>query len=757
MPKQTEQLKDLATLRAAWGAIKAKGAAGGIDGITIELFDKERHKQLQSLSKELACGQWRPLPYVEIEVTKSKNPDEVRKLGMTAVRDKIVQQAIKSIVEPRLERVFVGNSYGYRPRKGAVKAIRRVLAECRKSTSVWVLRLDIDDFFDSMDHTILEKRLTAVGVEAELVRLIMLCVKMGRVKESSRKWVENETGTPQGAVLSPMLSNLYLTSFDQFAVSRGVPYVRYADDFLFLCGSEAQAKDILLKTETYLNEKLHLKLNQPPIVSPVTEGFDFLGITIIGGKATITAKKRDELCTRINHFTIGEEGLDRKSKKTWEGMGNYYAHLLPQAELEILDGVMHQHLTSAVQECNGAFHSQSRLRYALGMIDFLSTSYQKRKKQLVNEIAGNYVTPSQEETQRANASKNKKIISERKKEYQRMEAQASGLLVNKPGTFIGLSQKGVTVSQKGKIISQHHADNLSQIVVTGQGVSLSSNLIAFCLNRKIPIDFFDAQGAHLGSVLSARHIQCTLWKAQSMAPVSQRNHLAMKIIEGKIKNQHALVKYFHKYHKTQYPGLTGKMDTMNERVATFKTWEKGISTNNNEFLHQLVGHESQVAVSYWDYIRELVSDDNVDFEHREHRGATDLINCMLNYGYAILYVRVWQALLAARLNPFEGLIHTPDEGKPSLVFDVVELFRSQVVDRVVISMIQKGQALEIHNGLLTDETRKLLVRGIMERLSKYEKYQKEEIKMEEIIHRQARLLAKAFEGEEEFKPYVAKW
>lgn len=164
-----------------------------------------------------------------------------------------------------------------------------------------------------------------------------------------------------------------------------------------------------------------------------------------------------------------------------------------------------------------------------------------------------------------------------------------------------------------------------------------------------------------------------------------------------------------------------------------------------------------MAIRYWDYIRQLIADDEVEFTSREHQGAKDLVNSMLNYGYAILYVRVWQALLAAKLNPFDSIIHTRQEGKPTLVYDMFEIFRSQVVDRIVISLIQKGQDLEIRNGLLSDTTRQLLVKSIMERLARYEKYQGEEMKMENIIVRQAKLLAKAFAREEKFKPYVAKW
>ena len=180
-------------------------------------------------------------------------------------------------------------------------------------------------------------------------------------------------------------------------------------------------------------------------------------------------------------------------------------------------------------------------------------------------------------------------------------------------------------------------------------------------------------------------------------------------------------------------------------------------TTQNEFITKLMGHEAQVAIRYWDYIRELIADDDVAFERREHQGATDLTNSMLNYGYSILYARVWQALLAARLNPFDSLIHVRQEGKPTLAYDLIEIFRSQVVDRMVISLIQKGRDLEVRNGLLTDNTRQLLVKSVMERLARYEKYQGEEMKMENIILRQARLLAKAFEGTDKFKPYLAKW
>ncbi len=757
MSAHLKALYQIPRLHLAWNQVKAKGTAGGIDGITIIEFEKKKRKEILKLAEELKAGAWKPQPYIEIEVAKTKNPNEIRKLGMITIRDKIVQHAIKSLIEPHYEKIFLSNSYGYRPGKGSTKAIRRVLAECCKKQYKYVLRLDIDNFFDTIDHDILQKRLITTGTEAEIVRLIMLCIQMGKVKQNTLEWVETLYGTPQGAVLSPILSNLYLHSFDQFAVDMNVPYVRYADDFLFLTETKELAEEILAKTETYLNEELKLSLNQPSEIININDGFDFLGITIKDKKASITENKRADLIKRINTLDFDMDGFPMKSNRIWEGICNYYGKLLPQSDLEYFDSVLTKRLITIIHERFDAFGSKSNLLFALSTFNFLSLQYQQKKKKFTADIIAEYVNEKQKDKQIIDSKKNRKLIQERKKEYRKLEAETSGLLVNKPGMFLGMTSRGITISQKGKVVAQYHPDNLSQIVITGQGVSLSSNLISFCLNRKIPIDFFDYQGTHLGSIINSKYMQNTLWAKQSAASEQLRNTIALGVLDGKIKNQYALVKYFNKYHKLHYPHLQPKIEMMEKVTEDFKAWKKDAKPTNGDFLQKLLGHEAQVAIHYWDYIRELFSDDQVKFEQREHQGAKDLVNSMLNYGYAILYVRIWQALLAAHLNPFDSLIHVHREGKPTLVYDMIEIFRSQVVDRIVISLVQKGQDLEVRNGLLTDKTRQLLVKSVMERLARYEKYQGQEMKMEQIILNQAKLLAKAFEGTDKFKPYVAKW
>ena len=743
-----------ATLYHAWNYVKSKGSAGGIDGVSIEEFNKGKYKQIHQIQEELKNGSWKPQPYLQISIPKSKDPKEKRILGMAAVKDKVIQQAIRLTIEPRLERIFLTNSYAYRPGKSALKAIRNIVRLCGNTDFQYALKLDVDNFFDEIDHSILQKRLVAIGIEDEIVRLIMLSVKMGKV-DSSGKWIESSKGIPQGAVLSPLLANLYLHSFDQFAVSKELPYIRYGDDSIMLCRTQDQAQEIQEKAIIYLESKLRLSLNTP-VISLISSGFDFLGVTIQGQQVLIKEEKRAELEKNILNLNICLEGLIPRSQKAWDGMRNYYAKLLPQQDLEFFDSTLFKRLAYIIANSD-LFKSKAALTNALSNICFLSKQYNDQQKQHVDELIGVFLNSRNKDRILLDEKTNRDIILERKKEYRKIETETSGLLVDKPGTFIGLTSRGITVSNKGKVIAKHHKDNLSQIIITGKGVSISSNLVEFCCTKRIPIDFFDHKGVHLGSVLSAKLIQDSLWAKQNSVDDTLRNEISLSIISGKIKNQHNLIKYFHKYHKKHYPRLQEKMENMDECVLTFAKWKKHAKATETDFMQKLVGHEAQIAIRYWDYLRELMSDDEVGFERREHQGATDLVNSMLNYGYSILYNRVWQALLAARLNPFNSLIHARQDGKPTLVYDMVEIFRSQVVDRIVISLIQKGQELEVRNGLLTETTRKLLVKSVMERLSRYERYKGEEMKMENIVVRQAKLLAKAFEGTEKFKPYVAKW
>ena len=741
------------TLYEAWKAVKGKNSAGGIDGITLSCFEDNLAKYISELADELKAGTWAPEPYFSIEIPKKKN--EVRKLGLLSVKDKIVQYAIKMLIEPLFENLFVDNSYGYRPNKGHTKAVRRTQNECMKKKNKWALRLDIDNYFDSINHHLLAARLHAFIPDEEIVRLIMLSVQMGVVNKKL-KWSDTLDGVPQGAILSPLLSNFYLHPFDTYVLTLCRSYVRYADDFCLLCESHEQAKTLLKQLSVYLQTHLGLSLN-PPMVTELRKGIEFLGILISKEGLNLSPQKETDLKERIENLNITQKGFLPESIRSWKGVKNYYGILLPQPVLLKLDDCLYDRMKRMIADSYRQIANRAVLKRIVSEIDYLSNEYQLHKKRVIQDYVDVYDLHKGADKERKAKEQNKKIIDQRKAEYRKREGEGSELLINTYGCFIGLSGRGITVKQQGKIIAQKPIGALSHITISSKGVTLSSNLIDYCLANKISIDFFNSSGVHTGSILSNKYIESTLWNKQAQCGIEKRFHLAASMIEAKLRNQFNLVKYFHKYHKHCYDALSNKHEELSLFYSQFKVFLHEMCVTDEKFLTLLVGYESQGAVKYWAYIRELLSDDDVGFVKRERKGATDLVNCMLNYGYAILYSRVWQALLGAKLNPFDSIIHVRQPGKPTFVYDVVEMFRSQVVDRVVVALIQKGKSLKVEKGLLDDDTRKLLAKSVLERLNRYEKYRGEEMTMEQIIRRQAKEIADWVDADKNYKPYIAKW
>lgn len=311
--KQNTLFEDLcldSTLLDAWKTVKQKGSTGGIDGIRIADFDENLGIYLAEIKEELKSGLWKPEPYLRISIPKKEN--ERRKLGLLCIKDKIVQQAIKQLIEPRFERAFVNNSFGYRPNKGHTRAIRFAHTCCKNKNYPIILRLDIDNYFDTIDHEILFKRLQPMIPDLEIMRLVQLCVKMGTVNQKMN-WYEIKEGIPQGAILSPLLANFYLHSFDRFILSRTKMYVRYADDFIICCESNEKAEQLLNEGTAFLEQRLKLHLNEP-LISEIKNGFEFLGIMLDNRKLSLSENKKNDLHTRLlklkwNERSFSDDGL----------------------------------------------------------------------------------------------------------------------------------------------------------------------------------------------------------------------------------------------------------------------------------------------------------------------------------------------------------------------------------------------------------------------------------------------------------------
>ncbi len=368
-------------LRSAWSIVLQKKSSGGIDKISLSDYALNLDTNITLLGKKLKEKEWKPQPYMSFKIPKKDS--SFRELGLLSVEDKIVQQAIKMLIEPILEKTFYNSSYAYRPGRGHQRAVRRTFHECHQASNTWYLRLDIDNFFENIDHNILFSRLNNVIKDDEICRLIELSVLMG-VVDKAQQWSEKTKGIPQGAVLSPLLANLYATSFDQFIKSFTNSYVRYADDFILWCNDEQTSLNYLKRVEKHLEQHLKLKLNTPKI-GLVADGFEFLGITFNNNGLSITETKMQKLNDKIQSIEIQNGQLSQKYIESLTGIERYYAGILPETYLDGFKEVFYKAISEWINK-----HKELSVRELLHifsdipLIKVIDPDYKKTLKEIYN-------------------------------------------------------------------------------------------------------------------------------------------------------------------------------------------------------------------------------------------------------------------------------------------------------------------------------------------------------------------------------------
>ena len=265
----------LPNLRKAFERVKANGGAAGVDHVTVEEFERHLEANLEKLSRLLADGSYRPQAIRRVWIPKPGGKEK-RPLGIPAVRDRVVQAALRAVLEPIFERDFAAQSYGFRPNRGCKDALRRVDALLKTGYN-WVVDADLKSYFDTIPHAALIDRVREKVTDGRVLELLRAFLTQ-KVMETAEGWTPEE-GTPQGTVISPLLSNIYLDPLDHRMERSGVEMVRYADDFVILCPSEAEARRALEQVQAWTAEAgLRLHPEKTRIVDATQPGgFDFLG------------------------------------------------------------------------------------------------------------------------------------------------------------------------------------------------------------------------------------------------------------------------------------------------------------------------------------------------------------------------------------------------------------------------------------------------------------------------------------------------
>ncbi len=252
-----------------------KGGAG-VDGYRTEQLAKEWGQQCDQLGAELKNGSYEPKPVRRAWIPKLGG-SELRPLGIPAVRDRVVQTALRAVMEPIFERDFAQQSYGFRPQRGALQALGRV-ETLLMSGHTWIVDADLKAYFDTIPHERLMELVRTRIADGKVLSLLEKYLKAG-VMDSLVGWQATPQGTPQGAVVSPLLANLYLNPLDHKMAGAGREMVRYADDFVVYARTEAEAKEALAEIAAWVKEAgLTLHPAKTRVVNAAQRGgFDFLG------------------------------------------------------------------------------------------------------------------------------------------------------------------------------------------------------------------------------------------------------------------------------------------------------------------------------------------------------------------------------------------------------------------------------------------------------------------------------------------------
>ena len=290
------------TLVAAWEKVQSNAGGSGVDGITVARFAKTCPNGLLDLKEQLERSILQPKPVKRVWIPKAGSSGK-RPLGIPTVRDRIVQTALRRVIEPIFEATFAEHSYGFRPGRGCRDALRRV-QHLLDQGCTWVVDADLKSYFDTIPHGRLMARVEERIADGRVLALIRSYLEQG-VMEGVSYDKAGEDGTPQGAVISPLLANVYLNPLDHLLAGSGEEMVRYADDFVILCHSREQAEAALARVQAWVRANgLTLHPEKTRVIDATQPGgFDFLGYHFEGGHRWPRRKSMDKVKAGIRELT----------------------------------------------------------------------------------------------------------------------------------------------------------------------------------------------------------------------------------------------------------------------------------------------------------------------------------------------------------------------------------------------------------------------------------------------------------------------
>ena len=673
----------------AWIKVRDNAGVAGSDGESIAEFEKNLFLNLDHLLQEIQSGKYLPKPLKRV-YKKEKNKQ--RPLSIPCVRDRVVQTAIAQYLTPLLEPHFEEVSFAYRQGFSVQQAIQRVIAYYQEGFQ-WVVDADIRAYFDEVPHHALflqlKSHLSVIpeGHQQIISTLIQQWLDCP-ILEHGKKQTFNQ-GIPQGSPLSPLLANLYLDQLDDALLAKNKKLVRFADDFLILCRNEQQAEKTLNLTGDIL-ARLQLSLNEAKTdITNFDEGFQFLGHQFIRSMVFKTSKELPDNSSLLNIET----------KKTINKEGS------PEAVLE-------EPLAEQTQMAR-AFQA------ALEQATASESEFQKLKSQSFQAEANDAV------------NKVDLTISSNHTDIQFDPLLRTLYLCSHDLSVSKVSQRlQIESDESTQQIAVIHIDS---ILVLGNA-QFSTQAIRLCLKHAVEIHFANTLGRYSGRLAADNLGRCFLhqrqFELQTGMPLSNSvndstfsSDFCRAIVLAKLNNSLTVLR--RNCRRASAP----VKEVVDQSIAFIARERDKIKKSDNLPVATLRGIEGSSAKAYFALFAVLCQEHNLSWQGREQRPANDAVNAALNFLYTLLHNNMLCLVHAEGLNPYVGYLHTLKRHHAALASDLIEPFRSIVVDSLVLRLIREGKFDEIDQSQqqgsfkLPNSIIRLLIQGFEKRMNQRVVYQ----------------------------------
>ena len=712
-------------LASAWRSVRRGGGGPGHDKVTLDAFSEKWQLELDKLREQVLSGKYAPQPYLRFWADKPSGGQ--RPLGIPSVRDRVLMASAAEALSGILEPIFSDLSYAYRPGRGAQRAVLRVATAGRLQDG-WAVIADISGFFDNVDHKLLKAMLREHVADDRFIRLVS-CWLSNAVMDDGKS-SKPRKGVPQGSPASPVLSNLYLTPLDRWAEKRGLTYARYADDFVIIARSEAEARTLTEDLRELLEATLRLTLKEKKTqFVACSEGFDFLGFNL-SSEATRVSPKRvadaEAILAELLNPDRGEEvGTVLQELDAYvRGFRGYFSLGLPGPARQL----QHLELRRRVQLEVFAQAREADLALLLaGTERFVSTPTPKVPGAYGNEQdEGEDEPPERPDvpvipTSLQSVRRTRRAVRERTRTATRPIAISAGghISVFGNGAFLSMEGERLILRRKTKLLFEAPVAEVKSVHTYCFGLVISTPVMEALAGRGVPI-LFSTPGAPPWGLLRspAAPAPAEVMAAQLQAHQGQLSiEIARELVGAKLRNQDRMLRYLAKYKGRRSTPVGSALRDASEQIRSSAEGLGDIAMDDIAAARRRIfSTEGRAGALYWGALKRVLGK---RFPGRTGRGAKDPVNMALNYAYGILYSAVWAAVLKANLDPGVGLLHASIGDRGSLVFDLIEPFRVPAVDKPILGWLNRGAKVSPNkDGLLRTATRVHIAELVSEALER---------------------------------------